>query len=89
MKLIKILINKILGYLNYQIIKSNHFKFPIEAEPEIIKIINICDQFSMTGKNRMYLLSQAIMNSKISNLEGDFVECGVWRGGGIYCCLNY
>ena len=80
MKLIKILINKILGILNYQIISKN-FKFPIEAEPEIIKIINTCDQFSMTGKNRMYLLSQVIMNSKINNLDGDFVECGVWRGG--------
>ena len=84
MKLIKILINKILGVLNYQIIKSkNSFEFPIEAESEIIKIINICDQFSMTGKNRMYLLSEAIMNSKINNLDGDFVECGVWRGGNI------
>ena len=82
MKLIKILINKILGTLNYQIIKrKNLFEFPIETEPEIIKIINICDQFSMTGKNRIYLLSQAIMNSKINNLDGDFVECGVWRGG--------
>ena len=87
MKLIKILINKILGILNYQIISKNS-EFPIEAEPEIIKIINTCDQFSMTGKNRMYLLSQVIMNSKINNLDGDFVECGVWRGG-IYCCLNY
>jgi hypothetical protein len=81
MKLIKILINRILGSLNYQVIKSKSSEFPIEAEPEIIKIIDICDQFSMTGKNRMYLLSQAIMNSKINNLDGDFVECGVWRGG--------
>ena len=80
MKFIKILINKILGILNYQIISKNS-EFPIEAEPEIIKIINTCDQFSMTGKNRMYLLSQVIMNSKINNLDGDFVECGVWRGG--------
>ena len=80
MKLIKILINKILGTLNYEIISKNS-EFPIEAEPEIIKIINTCDQFSMTGKNRMYLLSQVIMNSKINNLDGDFVECGVWRGG--------
>jgi O-methyltransferase len=83
MKLFKILINKILGTLNYQIIKGKKSEFPIEAEPEIIKIINICNQFSMTGKKRIYLLSQAIMNSKISNLDGDFVECGVWRGGGI------
>ncbi len=38
----------------------------------------------------MYLLSQAIMNVKNNNLEGDFVECGVWQGGNIllYDLLN-
>jgi hypothetical protein len=50
MKLIKITINKILSPLNYQIIKINNltFNLPIETEPEIIEIINIRNQFSMT-----------------------------------------
>ena len=37
----------------------------------------------MTGTERMYLLSQAITNTKINKLEGDFVECGIWMGGNI------
>ena len=37
----------------------------------------------MTGRKRMYLLSQAVLNVKNNNLDGDFVECGVWRGGNI------
>jgi hypothetical protein len=50
MKLIKIIINKILHPLNYQIIKINNLtlSLPIETEPEIIEIINIRKQFSMT-----------------------------------------
>ena len=38
----------------------------------------------------MYILSEAIKYSKINKLEGDFVECGVWRGGNIllYKYLN-
>jgi hypothetical protein len=50
MKLIKIIINKILRSLNYQIIKINNltFNLPIETEPEIIEIINVRNQFSMT-----------------------------------------
>jgi hypothetical protein len=42
----------------------------------------------MTGHQRMYLLAQAILNVKEKKLEGDFVECGVWRGV-IYYFINY
>jgi hypothetical protein len=44
----------------------------------------------MAGTQRMYLLSQAILNAKEKKLEGDFVECGIWRGGNIilYKLLN-
>lgn len=86
MKLFKNLINKSLSNFNYQLVKidkSSSTNFPIEIEPEIKKIINISNQFSMSGEKRMYVLSQAIINSKINNLEGDFVECGVWQGGNI------
>ena len=37
----------------------------------------------MTGKKRMFLLTQAILHVKNKNLDGDFVECGVWKGGNI------
>ena len=35
----------------------------------------------MTGKIRMFVLSEAIKNIKNNSIIGDFVECGVWRGG--------
>jgi len=57
--------------------------FPIETDKQIIKFINISSKFSMTGHSRMHLLSQAILNVKEKGLEGDFVECGVWKGGNI------
>ena len=28
----------------------------------------------------MYVLSEAIKEVKRKNLEGDFVECGIWKG---------
>ena len=37
----------------------------------------------MTGEKRMYLLSEAIKEVKRQNLEGDFLECGIWKGGNI------
>jgi O-methyltransferase len=64
--------------------------FAIEADKEIAKFIDISSKFSMTGHQRIYLLSQAILNAKEKRLDGDFVECGVWRGGNIllYKLLN-
>jgi hypothetical protein len=55
--------------------------------PEISEIekniIEICGKYSMTGELRMYVLIQAIKYVKNNNLEGDFVECGIWKGGNI------
>ena len=83
-KITKKIINKFLGYFNLKLIKNSESKnqdFPIEANQDIKKFIKLSTQFSMTGKKRMYALFQAIENSR--NLEGDYVECGVWRGGNI------
>lgn len=55
----------------------------VEASEKIKKIIQSCSKYSMTGELRMYVLSQAVKYIKNSNLKGDFVECGVWRGGNI------
>jgi len=81
-------INKILSLFNLKLSKFHYL--PIETHKEVKKFIIISSKFSMTGHERMYLLSQAVLNAKENNLEGDFVECGVWRGGNIllYKLLN-
>jgi O-methyltransferase len=91
MKYFKMVIKKILSLLNFRLIKINtstSLIVPIEADKEIIKFIDISSKYSMSGHHRMYLLSQAILNAKEKRLEGDFVECGVWKGG-IYYYINY
>ena len=91
MKYFKIIIKKILSLFNLRLSKLSETPYvPIEADKEIAKFIDISSKFSMTGQARMYLLSQAILNVKEKKLEGDFVECGVWRGGNIllYKLLN-
>ena len=71
-------IYKILSLFNLRLSKVNYL--PIETPKEVKKFINISSKFSMTGHERMFLLSQAVLNAKNNNLEGDFVECGVWGG---------
>ena len=84
----KILIEKILIFFNLKLTRID--TLPVEADKKIKEFIDISAKFSMTTHERMYLLSQAILNAKENNLDGDFVECGVWRGGNIllYKLLN-
>jgi O-methyltransferase len=47
------------------------------------KTLETCSNFSMTGFDRMFFLIKAIKQILINNVEGDFVECGVWKGGNL------
>ncbi len=44
-------------------------------------IYDACHPFTMTDANRMYALYKAVNYVLADGIEGDFVECGVWKGG--------
>lgn len=46
-----------------------------------IENINRVQDFTMTSPERLVAFSRAIDYIVKSNIEGDIVECGVWRGG--------
>ncbi|WP_440648615.1 TylF/MycF/NovP-related O-methyltransferase [Candidatus Pelagibacter sp. HIMB1521] len=47
---------------------------------EMIKTIS---RYSMTPKIRIFTLIQSLKHVNQKNIDGDFVECGVWKGGNI------
>ena len=77
----KILINKFLTIFNLSIINNN--QKIIELKNDDAKLISVVSKYSMTPKIRIYNLLQALRHIKQKNIDGDFVECGVWRGGNI------
>jgi hypothetical protein len=83
MKKIKIFFSKILTLLSLKNktgnISASSFSV-VEAKKEIIDMINISKQFSMTDETRMYAVAQAVEHIHHLKLKGDFVECDVWRG---------
>jgi hypothetical protein len=86
MKKIKNFFFKIFSLLNLKdkTVNISGSSFPaVEAQKEIIDMINISKQFSMTDETRMYSVAQAVAHIHHYKLKGDFVECGVWKGGGI------
>jgi O-methyltransferase len=48
---------------------------------EFFPLFEKCKNYSMTSIERMYSLYKAIEYILKNNIKGDFVECGVWRGG--------
>ena len=70
----------------YTLIKSSLLESHIpndikDMDEDFFKIYEKCKEFTMTPISRMYALYKATRYILDNNIPGDFVECGVWRGG--------
>jgi O-methyltransferase len=54
-----------------------------DLEPEFLELYELCRAETMTSIERMYALYSATRYVIENELPGDFVECGVWRGGSV------
>ncbi len=76
---IKNLANNAFRKFGYRVQKVS--KFPIEATPKEMEIYELVKSHTMTGTERVFVLLKAVQYIVKNNIHGDFVECGVWRGG--------
>lgn len=53
----------------------------IYTDEEFLAFYELCKPFTMTSIDRQYSLYSSIVYIIKNNIEGDFVECGVWKGG--------
>lgn len=53
----------------------------MDVEECFLPIFENCRRYSMTSAERMYALYKAARYVIEAGIPGDFVECGVWRGG--------
>lgn len=52
-----------------------------EVTPNDVQLMRGVDNFTMTSMANRWALVQAIRYLNAARIEGDIVECGVWRGG--------
>ncbi len=52
-----------------------------DMEPEFLPLAERCKPFTMTSLERMYGLFKSVEHVARQRIPGDFVECGVWKGG--------
>jgi hypothetical protein len=57
--------------------------FDFDLEPEFLEIYQQCRSETLTSIERMYALYKAVEYVVQMRVQGDFVECGVWRGGSV------
>lgn len=58
-------------------------EFPLDYGANDIAIIRAVESYTMTSAERISALIRAVRYLVGSNLPGDFVECGVWKGGSV------
>jgi hypothetical protein len=46
-------------------------------------LMDLCSKYTMTSDLRKWALIQSFYHIINNNIEGDFVECGVWKGGNL------
>lgn len=55
----------------------------------LIDFVNIVTPYSMTGYERIKELYDSLEYIKNNKIDGDLVECGVWKGGNILGMMEY
>ena len=79
----KKIINRFLDLFGYKIQKVNSkIELPVEFSTDE-KIVYSIENYTMTGRIRIISLINFYKDIIERNVEGDFVECGVWQGGNL------
>jgi hypothetical protein len=52
-----------------------------DMEPAFLELHHSCADYTMTSVERMHALWTAVRYVAAKGVPGDYVECGVWRGG--------
>ena len=56
-------------------------EFPPDFDEDLIAIYRRVAPFTMTSKERIHALCSSVQYISKHAIEGDIVECGVWKGG--------
>jgi hypothetical protein len=52
-----------------------------DLEPGFLEVYKMCQEYTLTSFKAMYAMYEAALYINKSGIAGDFVECGVWKGG--------
>lgn len=59
---------------------------PVDMEPEFLELYEQCRPHTLLTLENLYALFQAVSYIEEHGIEGDLVQCGVWKGGSAMLC---
>jgi O-methyltransferase len=74
-------LNRFLKLFGLKLIEPAKPVIPIDASQDFIDTYYKTKPYTMTSLDRMFAAYNAAEYIEKNNIEGDIVECGVWRGG--------
>jgi len=81
----KRILQRMLKKINYtthsSLVDGSYQPIPKDMDEEFKDIYNKCRYYTMTSMERMYALYKSVEYIINAEIPGDFVECGVWKGG--------
>ncbi len=83
-KKVKGLVNLPLRAFGFELVRftpSGEVFTAMEASEDDLKIYNLVSRFTMADPDAIFSLIHSVRYVIESEIEGDFVECGTWRGG--------
>ncbi|MFI5159031.1 MAG: TylF/MycF/NovP-related O-methyltransferase [Sphingobacteriales bacterium] len=90
--MVKKLINTIINKLGYDLVKPDKRLvvngLPADFDKSTVETFLRVKDFTMTTPERIASLCNAVNYIVKNNIEGDFVECGVWRGGSTMAAID-
>jgi O-methyltransferase len=92
--IIKKIIKKIFSYTNYSIVRKNNFNDRlydtiVEINKEDALNVDLAIKSALCSKANLWSLIQSIKYIANNKIKGDFVECGVFRGGSLGILSHY
>lgn len=89
--MLKKIIRKVIHKSGYDLIKSDKRLInglPADFDTDTIDTYHKVKPFTMTTPERVAALCAAVNYLIRNNIEGDFVECGVWKGGSTMAAID-
>jgi hypothetical protein len=63
-------------------------ELPRDLDPRLVDVVREASEYTMTSLQRISALCEAMRYLIENQIEGDIVECGVWRGGSMFAAIR-
>lgn len=85
-------IRKLINNFGYDIVKPDERLvvdgLPADFDKDVVDTYKRVKPYTMTTPERIASLCNAVKYITANKIEGDFVECGVWRGGSTMAAID-